>query len=531
MFRLQKSDLTDITAPVGLGSYLYPHAGSNYGAGVAISGCLAVMVGRADNSTNNKIVFVETHGMTNVGEITIPASSVRNHESAVFARDYLYCGTKDDTDIRKYKLIANSDLLPHITACSAYIDDLQTSGDINTLGNLNASSSNIITNISVGNNIAVQGKIKTNEFEVFSGATITGNSLIQSNNTTNSITLNDTKATYAGSHEFSNGLHTLGELSVGVSTQIKCSLYEGLAGNSTTIRSNSGSAYYQIDASDNLYLIGSTANVYGLATFNNDMKVGTVKPLSTTLSLQAPAGGRKIDISDTKIEVSGTLSVADISTTSHITMPSSTILTTDTITGTAGFGTVNVQSNSTNARLNLNNNGNCTLESKGIEASIVCGTTPNQAELSLNSNADSLLYPHNTYDLKLSNHGDTASILIQDNNDVKVVGNFHLSGTEVKTTDIFFGTTTVNTTPLTIASQTVKGFYYLDAGSVVINLPDTVNDGTVYHFIDTAGTAGTTNRTINGTSGDLINGSASYTLNTDYQSVSIIRRGLGWVVF
>ena len=267
--------------------------------------------------------------------------------------------------------------------------------------------------------------------------------VVQSSNTSNSITVNDTKAVYAGSHEFTNGLNSIGEirtpivrgfsgattglashsgsacycveaddslrmtgtsavvfpattyqstvtvngeLSVNASAQINCSSYEGLAGTATTIKSSGGSAYYQIDASNNLHIVGSTANVYAPATFTNGLNVGTVKPNATTLSLQAPAGGRKIDISDTSITVSGTLSVADISTTSHITMPSSTILTTDTITGTAGFGTVNVQSNSTNARLNLNNNGDCTLESKGVEASIVCGTTPNQAELSLNSN-------------------------------------------------------------------------------------------------------------------------------------------------
>jgi hypothetical protein len=74
--------------------------------------------------------------------------------------------------------------------------------------------------------------------------------------------------------------------------------------------------------------------------------------------------------------------------------------------------------------------------------------------------------------------------------------------------------------------------FLVGTGSVVnINLPEALTDGVKYTFKDFSGVSNTNNININAFSGDTIDGSSSYTMNVNYQSITIVSySGTGWYI-
>ena len=76
-------------------------------------------------------------------------------------------------------------------------------------------------------------------------------------------------------------------------------------------------------------------------------------------------------------------------------------------------------------------------------------------------------------------------------------------------------------------------FIDVTAGSITITLPAVASavTGKVYHIKDADGNAGSGNITIDGNAAEQIDGAATFVLNVNYQSVSIVNLGDKWSVF
>ena len=69
------------------------------------------------------------------------------------------------------------------------------------------------------------------------------------------------------------------------------------------------------------------------------------------------------------------------------------------------------------------------------------------------------------------------------------------------------------------------------ATATSVNLPEVLIDGVKYTFKDWTGSSNTYNITINAFGGDTIDGTSSYTMNIDYQSITIVSySGYGWYI-
>jgi hypothetical protein len=323
-----------------------------------------------------------------------------------------------------------------------------------TSGAINADSLNSLGNISgvdiTGSTISASNGFFTRSPSVFDSTvviddakvdTVTAKAtdlVVRSNNTTNSITLNDTKATYAGTHEFANDITV------------------------ESIHANGTLKTYELSPNQ----------------FNS-------------LTIKSTDGSQQVQINNTNLLLAGNVVASDGINTGQI-------------------------------------------DAIGTELSLACGTTPNQAELSLNTNSPSVLYPHDTQSLKLTNHGDTGGIEVKDSGDVKMLGDLYVvEGEKINIYDLKTAYYSVGAQPYNVlAGLDNKIIWFVSSTTTTINLPNTGGMPiTHYTFVDVDGTAGTSNITIDA-GVQTINGASTFVMNVDYQSVSMVLWGFGnWVVY
>ena len=92
--------------------------------------------------------------------------------------------------------------------------------------------------------------------------------------------------------------------------------------------------------------------------------------------------------------------------------------------------------------------------------------------------------------------------------------------------------TTVNDTNYLISSTDYIVGYRTLTGTRTATLPTAVNaSGQVYVIKDEAGAAATFNIVVSGQAGQLINGTNTNTISTDYGSVSVYSNGTNWFTF
>lgn len=97
---------------------------------------------------------------------------------------------------------------------------------------------------------------------------------------------------------------------------------------------------------------------------------------------------------------------------------------------------------------------------------------------------------------------------------------------QVKDTVKVSGDTSVN---LSSASTTVV--LGAAAATVTLQIPgSTIPDGAVYEIWDSTGTASSQAHTIQVPNGQTINGQSSFTFNTDYGMLSLLKNGSNWLV-
>jgi len=144
--------------------------------------------------------------------------------------------------------------------------------------------------------------------------------------------------------------------------------------------------------------------------------------------------------------------------------------------------------------------------------------------------------PATTYTLT-PDQGDVVSPLSNninisgDGTSVITVGDSGTATISIEALPLLFKYTNVSTTPYVVLDTD----YYLSvntAAPITIQLPDTTSINRLFVIKDRSGTANTNNITVTTVSGiALIDGAAIYTMNSTYQSVSLVFNGTNYEIF
>lgn len=189
-----------------------------------------------------------------------------------------------------------------------------------------------------------------------------------------------------------------------------------------------------------------------------------------------------------------------------------TLSTTQTISGAKTFSTEVISSNATST-------------SNAFSANATAGTTWSVTY------GGTVKWPANSFTLIPSSSGLTLTTGFTIRTDSPTNGSDLTNKTYVDsaTNAVLYETPTTVSTNYTVLS-TDRAVLVNGSSTVTISLPGTHVAGQKVNVKDIAGIAGTSNITIQSADSDLIDGAASATINTNYQSLSFLSNGTNWFI-